>query len=298
MDGAEPVRDRFAESLVANATHARAIAASTCAADPVRPGERCAWYHGFYPVLRVLGLAATPDRHGAFFDAALARQAPRHPRVLVTGAADTAMLARVARAYATAGTTASVHLVDRCPTPLALCARFAAAAQVPLGPEAVDVRDLAGPEAWDLICTHSFLAQFAPADRDAIVARWRAVLAPGGVVVTTTRLASDPTAAPVRADPEAVAAFRDRVLAAVARHDAAAALGMTSEECGDAAERWAARTVTFPLAESELRALLDRHGFALEHLAIVEIAAGTASGAAVAGTARAATYAEVVARRR
>ena len=86
---------------------------------PLVCADGCAWYHGFYPRLHALGLAATPDRHAGFFrDALRARARAGDERVLVSGMADAGMLFHLLDAYGE--TPLDVTLLDRCDTPLML----------------------------------------------------------------------------------------------------------------------------------------------------------------------------------
>lgn len=57
----------------------------------------CAWFHGLWQVLRLLGLNTTPEHHARFFRERLRREcrALDRPRVLISGTADYSLLAHL-----------------------------------------------------------------------------------------------------------------------------------------------------------------------------------------------------------
>jgi len=277
-----------AEPLAENLAGARELAKRLCAKPPDRP--HCDWYHGLHPTLRALGLAATPDRHAAFFETTLRDAAPRDcaPRVLVAGAADTAMAWAVWRALP----AASLRVVDRCATPLALIEQAAARAQRDVE---LEQADLTTPQAeqgaradCDLAATHSLLVVIAPDQREAALRAIAARLRPGGAFVSTARI--DPTATPQLA-PERATEFVARVLAAAR----AASLPLDLDALAADARRYAAEMRTWPIASArEIEALAERCGFRVARIGEVEIAGRVPPSAAAGGVARPARYAEFV----
>jgi SAM-dependent methyltransferase len=307
-------RDELDEPLARSAGTAGALARELCAGAG-DGGESCAWYHEAYPTLRLLGLAATPERHAAFYRAALGALAgrPGSARVLVSGAADTAMLAQVLRACRPQVLRASrepnardaplrIRVLDRCPTPLRLCRDYAEEIGVAIETQSLDLLSPAArepaAEPFDLACTHSLLVLVPPQHRDALVAAWRALLRPGGRLVSTARI--DPAPGPPRAGAEQADAFAARA------REAAVALATTRREGSpdpDAvaalARRYAERLASWPVAsERALAELLEAGGFAMERLEVTEVGGRVAAAAAGSGTARSARYAEFVALRR
>jgi SAM-dependent methyltransferase len=271
------------EDLVANARIALRVAPSLCV-------HGCDWYHGLYPVLRLLGLAATPARHARFFHGAFAALRGAE-RLLVAGAADTAMASLAARALP----GAAITVLDRCPTPLALCREQAARQGVPLVTEACDLLAPAAPDAqpFDLACTHSLLGMVPPADRGRAIASLAARLRPGGRLVSTNRI--DAGAATSRYDPDAAARFRARVEAGAA---SLPGLGVDPAAIAALARRYTEKIRSWPFASANaLAAALEAGDFAVEQLEVVEIGGAGPGDATGAGTARAAAYAEFVAAR-
>lgn len=289
----------LAEPLEAQARLAWRLAADTCA-RAAGPEPGCAWYHGVYPTLRLLGLAATPERHARFFSDALQRSAlAGSERVLISGAADTAMLAQVLAVYGVrGGARPRVQVLDRCETPLQLCRDYAGRVGCEIETRRLDLLDPQArrppARAFDLICTHSLLAFFTPDARREVIAAWRAQLRSGGQLVSTLRIEPEPRRADVARSHER--ALRERALARAASWPGA--LAAPPEQIADAALRYAARLRGWPAASAdELALLLVQGGFALEQLDVVDVPGSAAAPDAGAGTARSATYAEFVARR-
>ncbi|MCG8587889.1 MAG: class I SAM-dependent methyltransferase [Proteobacteria bacterium] len=257
----------------------------------------CASYHGLYPLLRVLGLAATPDRHAAFYADALGALAGsgEHRRVLISGTADSGMLEHVLRAYRAVGTAPVVTALDLCPTPGLLCQCYAervgAAIQTAVG----DALTWKPDRPYDVVTTHSFIAKFAPAAHRELFARWRALLRTGGRLVTTTRI--DPEERNPGFSPERAEAFADTVCQALAPEverlgiDPAAVRPIARAHCRGIRSH-AVRS------EQDLRAGLEAAGFAIERLDLVVHRGHVKAGSSGAGTHRTATYADFVARAR
>ncbi|NKB56679.1 MAG: methyltransferase domain-containing protein [Alphaproteobacteria bacterium] len=182
------------ETLIADcAAEAHRIAPNLCGTDP-ETGESCAWYHGFWPYLRALGIVTTPDTHRAFYDESLrtlARQ-PGFRRVLISGSADFNMLEQVYAAFDAADATPEVVFVDRCPTPVALAEWYARRFNRTVEARASDILTFRD-KPFDIICTHSFMGYFTDDARQTLAATWASLLRPGGKVVTINRIRPDAT---------------------------------------------------------------------------------------------------------
>ncbi len=132
--------------------------------------------------------AETPwDQFDFFRDAA--RDTPQSAtplRVLVAGSSDGAMLAVIRAALG--DRPANFTVLDLCDTPLWLSARYARRAGVEIETVCTDIRDFRPPRPFDLLVTHSFLGNFAAAERDAVLAAWQRLLAAGGRALTVNRI--------------------------------------------------------------------------------------------------------------
>lgn len=153
-------------------------------------GETCAWYHGFWPFMRLLDYGSSPELHAAFYREALAPLADSATpaRLLVSGAADFAMLEVTRQAFAGAACPPQITVTDRCDTPLALCRWFAEREGFPIETKAADILALRDRAGFDAIVTHSFLGNFPPEARPRLMRSWFTLLRPGGRLVTINRL--------------------------------------------------------------------------------------------------------------
>ncbi len=196
------------EPLAESAPLALRLAATRCRADPAT-GESCAWNHGPWQFLRLMGLALAPANNAGFYLGAIRSVTPRgsSPRVLVSAAADYSMLAHVLAAMRSLDCSPDVTVVDVCETPLELSRWYAERVGVAIHTRASDILDLRDPDPFDLICTDNFLGRFEGARRSALVEKWRDLLRPGGAAITLNRI-SEARAPPMNFTPEQAAVFR------------------------------------------------------------------------------------------
>jgi SAM-dependent methyltransferase len=275
--------------LEASAPLARAIADHVCATTNGR--DSCVALHGVWLDLRLLGLGADPSRHGDFYDRALARSAADAPRVLIAGCADWGMLATAAAAYRRVDAALAATVVDRCPTPLLLCAWYAARLGLPVRTCCTDVARLDTFAPFDVICTHSLLTYFALPARRALLEHWCTSLRPGGRVVMVTRLDATRDVADTSSEPAAIA-FGERV---AARFEQSRRRGDVAE-LRRRAERFARAQVRHPIGNAgDLEALFESAGFVIENLDVCKLEGTLASATDVVGAARSGSYGEIVA---
>jgi SAM-dependent methyltransferase len=168
---------------------AMATARSNCAPD-------CFAYHVSWRVFRRLGLKGNPFWHQGFYAAALTtwpRPVGAATRVLICGASDEAMLATINRLFggSPGPSRPTVHMIDACPTPLLLARAYADAHRIALTATVSTAPHLPGVAGrFDVIVTDGLLSLLPePGDRLALIRRLGDLLAPGGLVLYTTRLA-------------------------------------------------------------------------------------------------------------
>lgn len=269
---------------------APALAAQLCAS--AIGGADCAALHGIWPRLRLLQLAADPDRHGAFYPLALGACAAAAPRVLISGCADFGMLATTIAAYRAHAAPLAATVIDLCPTPLLLCAGYGAIAGQPVRTAQADARLFTDEQPFDVICVHSLLTYYPLAGRRQLVRNWARLLRRGGEVVTVTRLQS-----PAESSVESAAERSERALnfgeLAIARSHLS---GRAGAELRARAQRFAAGPRGHPVGnEVEVRGLFEDAGFVLTRFDVRQL--GDARGAhdRINGTARGGVYAEIVA---
>lgn len=265
----------------------------TVADPPGCSATGCGWYHGAWPLLRSLGLVATPQRHAEFFDRAIGAVAEAGAtEVLVTGAADPAMATVVLDAYRTRGVEPAITVLDRCATPVDV----ACAALPGITAWVADIFTVDGPARFDLLCTHG-LFPMVPADRRAELAeRWASLLVPGGRLVTTTSLAGPDAEDPVVFDADAVAAFVERAVDAARQADPES-VDVPVEEVAAVARAWASRAAIHPVrAIDDVTSVLEAAGF--ETSVDEREVTGPIGGSGGPWSARSAVYGEIVATRR
>lgn len=285
------------EPVESSAAIARHAAARMCRRDPIS-GEGCAWLHGFWQCLRLLRLAATPDRHADFYREAFDRvEGAETPRVLVCGAADYSMLAHALAAFRWRNIEPAISVIDVCETPLYLNRWYAQREACAIETHRSHLLEYAAPGAYDVVCTHSFFGQFSRRERPAMVGAWRALLRPGGLVVTTLPLRPGSAEEPNRFSPEQAGVFRDVVLARAG--GLGRALGAEPEEIVSQAERYLQARYGYPVRSGEeVRELFVEAGFEVEELSCA--VAPTEDGLDAGGPGlrcRGVEYASVVARR-
>ena len=118
--------------------------------------------------------------------------------VLIAGAADTGILATAAHAVAGLGTEAlyrtSFLVLDRCPTPLRLCAAYAERNRLRVATEAVDLSVDETPRAVDIVVVHSLFRHMPLATHVETLHRFASWLRPGGQIVFSHRIVGEDAA--------------------------------------------------------------------------------------------------------
>jgi len=255
--------------------------------------------------LRLTGLVGSIESRASFYAGALERveeqgerappgkspgpsRSPRTPttgtgalRVLLSGTADYALLALVARGLCKRGVVPAVTAIDLCGTPLALNRWYAERAAVRLETVHTDILHYRAAQPFDAVCTDNFLGRFPAAERDALTAKWRESLHPGGVVITASRLRPEATEERLGFSPRQVQAFRDTAYRVAA--EMSGRLPVNATEFARRAEIYATRHYTYPVRSAqEVQSLFERAGFRVDHLAVVD-SGGTATPAGISG---------------
>lgn len=227
----------------------------------------CAWYHGSWQVLRLLGVFNSIRSDDDFFitqlDATIAKGASRF---LITGAADYALLARIAAVAANRNVTPEITIVDRCETPLKLNRWYAGRVGLEIETLCIDILDYRAPDRFDVTCTHSFLCFFNAAGRKSLTAKWWDCLSPGGAVLTAQRARPKENNFRIAYSAKQVKVLGERAfrLADGQYHQ----LGIEPDLARTLAEGYATHHWTYLIQHAdELRELFEWQGFELEHFA-------------------------------
>lgn len=148
----------------------------------------CSSYHGAWQVLRLLGALNSMRSDDDFLvpqlDAAISSGASS---ILISGAADYALQARIAAVALRHNTKPRITVIDQCATPLELNRWYATRMGMDVELVQDNILDYQNPREFDLVCTHSFLCFFTEAEREKLVDVWWRCLAAGGAVLTAQR---------------------------------------------------------------------------------------------------------------
>ena len=146
----------------------------------------CRDYHALWPYRRlsrmVLGIEGTAD----IVQTLLEQVTPRGGRILITGSADAGILAMTAGA--TKELKPVIDVVDRCPTPLATCRRYAEMHGLSFTPLQLEMRHNLPPHLYDVVFGDCF-QQFMPrSDRVDLLRRLAGVMTERGTLIFVERL--------------------------------------------------------------------------------------------------------------
>jgi 2-polyprenyl-3-methyl-5-hydroxy-6-metoxy-1,4-benzoquinol methylase len=156
----------------------------------------CAWYHGTWQYLRLLGMVAVPDWHRSFYTEALWNILRRKPdaNVLISAAADYGMLAMLHEAMNLTGSSPRIVVYDICKTPLRSCRWYAERNGISIETKCDNIITSPIPEApFDLIVTDEFFTVLKAEYKPLISKRWKELLKPGGSVVTAVMMGNTTT---------------------------------------------------------------------------------------------------------
>lgn len=246
--------------LLAAAKYAANLADSTCRVDD--SGQSCAWYHGAWPFFRIVELVSTPRKHAEHFESEL-RNLQQHGefrRVLISGCADDGMLKMLADGVAGRVPPVAFTVIDRCATPLRLCARLAQRQRLDVVTLQRNILEAVAEDPFDAIVTHGFLGYFTTTEIPLLLRRWRSMLRPGGRVVMVQRIREGYAEPRVGFTPAEAAAFVDRVKRLSAPY--ASALGACDVPA--LAQRYVANLHARPVRSADgLRQTIEANGFRL-----------------------------------
>ena len=244
------------EPLAESASVAWALAATHCA-NP-QSADTCFWYHRVWQYLRLLDIITSIRTNTPFLLTTLQRLAASHPRVLISGSADYAMLAHLRQAYGSH--PLDVTMLDRCATSVAVNQWYADRYGMAMAPVCGDALAVETDRPFDLVCTHNFVGRFAPAARQRLIDRWHAVLRPGGVVVTTQRVRPGERGLRSSYSETAARALAEKVVEAAKAY--AGPIGVPLDELGEAACEYARRKGAYAIrSAAEIVDAFARAGF-------------------------------------
>ena len=209
----QQLQNEIDAALLESASFAWRISPSTCFRNP-ETGASCVYYHRIWQYLLALGATSSMRTDTKFLidNTRQALRANSNARVLVCGAADYGLLAHVLWSARLESATPSIVVVDRCKTSLELNQWYANRVSQEITIVESDILDASEIGEFDVVCTHSFLGWFSPAERARLIEVWRRALKPQGIVITTKRLRAIPAGEIYQKfDEKEAVAFSERV---------------------------------------------------------------------------------------
>jgi hypothetical protein len=283
------------EPVASTAALALRLASTLCHKDPAT-GESCAWYHGPWQLLRLLGLVMTPARHADFYGMALEAAASRGsaPRVLISGAADYSLLGHVLAALLARNIEPEITVLDLCETPLALNRWYAERIAYPITICHRDIFEHQDDQPFDIICTHSFLGRFDQKQRGRLVEKWRELLRTGGAVITANRIQPAASAEPKAFSPEQARTFLDAVSrGAESLH---ASTSVDPREVVRQADLYTTHQIVYPVrSREEFVGVFAQSGFTVDHISWSPIVSGARSDVSGPGVPGTSEYGRIIA---
>jgi hypothetical protein len=168
------------------------------------PQHGCTNYHRAWSLVRLISLDGALPGASAFFIEEIARRITGGARrILISGSADTGLLAVVAQAIRRAGQSAQIVIVDRCKTPLQQCRNYASMLGLPVEFHECDVRALE-IDPVDVVIAHSFLLFFPEPDRQQVIDSWARLTQKGAAVLLFSPISPDEHTHPMRLDRDAI----------------------------------------------------------------------------------------------
>jgi SAM-dependent methyltransferase len=146
----------------------------------------CQNFHALWPYIRLSRASGAAEGSRSVVEPLLTRHfADNRRKVLIAGAADSGLLAFVARAGTDHGV--HIHVVDRCATPIELCRRFAQRWSLQVETTQQDLTEFDGKAEFDLVFVHSLLQFIAAEHRARFASRMHRALRPDGRLVMLFR---------------------------------------------------------------------------------------------------------------
>jgi SAM-dependent methyltransferase len=156
----------------------------------------CRDLHALWPYIRLSRSSTGVELEGSQLIQVLRElMADGRRNVLIAGAADTGLLALVARAAADQATShpTNIVVIDICETPLELCRRSAAAWSLPIKTMRQDLIELDIRQQFDLVLVHGTLHFMTPLERVTALSAIQRAMRRGGRLVLLFNTSEPPT---------------------------------------------------------------------------------------------------------
>ena len=177
--GETPAPNLFEEDLRALAEYAFRYAIEHC--------RGCKGYHALWVYERLAGVKSNSfETERDLLQPLLLSHTPQRGEILIAGAADSGLLAFTARA--TFQRRPRITVADRCPTPLAVCRRYAESPGLDVATAHSDLTASSLPARFHLAFAHNVLMMIPLASHAAFLSNIRRSLVPGGTLILVNRV--------------------------------------------------------------------------------------------------------------
>jgi len=229
-------------------------------------GENCFGYHALRQYLSLFGISRPMVNDAPFFRDVLGAAIRRGARrVLISGCVDFGVAALLQWIFAAEGVAPEITALDVCETPVLLNRWYADRTGMRLHAVTSDILDFHDTRSYDIVVTHSIFGLFAPEKRPALVAKWRDLLAPGGLFATVHRIAVPDAPDIERFDAAQEAAFRASVLAKAEERRRGPGLDVPPEEFAALVDAYVAQNAVYAMrSDADMVALFENAGFRIE----------------------------------
>jgi SAM-dependent methyltransferase len=152
----------------------------------------CAPYHKAWSFLRLFERGGALPKGEDFYREELKSVVERGgKRVLLSGSADTGLMALVSKVFKEFDVTPELTLVDRCRTVIEQNKLFADSMNLNVHFFVGDIQDFRA-EPFDVIIAHSFMLFFPQDELNVLASAWRSLLKENGLVLSTDILTLSP----------------------------------------------------------------------------------------------------------
>ncbi|MCP5347470.1 MAG: hypothetical protein R3F41_18140 [Gammaproteobacteria bacterium] len=234
-----------------------------------RSQHGCQEYHRCWSLVRLIKKEGALPAGLEFFKHHLTDLVDQgRTRVLISGAADTGLLALVCTIFSIVNAKPEILLMDRCRTTLIQNRILAEYLGLEIETIEGDIRKV-DIEPVDAIIAHSFLTFFVKADRQDVINAWASILNPGGKILMSANIAtSEAVKSPAISDSRIQKAKQELIIAA-------AALGMNDSESQAlgkiAAHNWQKKWAYDPyLTVENLNSAFSLAGISLDEVTLKE----------------------------
>ncbi|WP_420860235.1 class I SAM-dependent methyltransferase [Marivivens marinus] len=216
--------------------------------------HRCAPYHKMWSMVRLVESDGALPAGQPFF----ARQAMECARggnvhVLLSGGADTGIMALAVEEPLRKGVSVRITAVDRCRTPLEQMRLYGAAMGVPVDQFACTLDQIPAGIDADAIFGHSILSFIPDEARSAVFTAWAGALRPGGRVVLSQRLTPVNDTYQRRRPPKDIEDRRQTLAAQLDELGDLPAVASKDELLGAAVDFWQVGIAGHDVTEAQIR---------------------------------------------